>query len=376
MSPLGFVFCNFFLFSSCFCAINANKLLVTFNQKVDEDSATEISNYYLGLTEALTKSISTDFEAVIQEGGKSVVIQPKDVLASTGKGIFNPKDVTFVAGQYLVKNGEKATLEVRNVRNADGKLMSTQAYEFSAVDTVRPALEETSIEAKPGDTTLQIPLTEGVIVTAGTKVYVDGVEITGAGNIVTATTTGTQTVSEASTLVLTVPALTAGNKEVSIVGLADFNGNLISPNPSKVTVKVATPETTAPSVLKIEQVKDDTIRIFFDKEVAAGATVLMKDLTGAGSNATFTLGAVSQTVVNKQKLYFTDVDFVDVTPTTGTATTKANVYGDAHQIIRTVEVSGHKNAAGDVGKKHTESELLKLDTWIRPKNRGLKSMNN
>ncbi|WP_226545564.1 S-layer homology domain-containing protein [Bacillus thuringiensis] len=65
---------------------------------------------------------------------------------------------------------------------------------------------------------------------------------------------------------------------VTIVGAKDFAGNLVSPNPAKVTVKKQAIDKTAPQVTGVEAVSNNQLKVTFSKEftkeaLTAGITV-------------------------------------------------------------------------------------------------------
>lgn len=129
------------------------------------------------------------------------------------------------------------------------------------------------------------------------------------------------------------------NYTVTLVGLADFAGNLITPNPTTLTVKNSTVDTTAPTVVSVVPTSLTTMKVTFSEPLKAttgkiakyaidGGTAVDIDTTAGTGNATLDSTNTVATItgiagISAAGLHnITISNFADLSTNAGTTTTK------------------------------------------------------
>jgi hypothetical protein len=339
--------------------VNATQIKLVFNRAVDEVTAENESNYYLGLTSSISSStLNAGWTATLQADKRTVLITPDDIDSNVLYTTPYTTGLAYVTydGTEIVK-GKEVKLQVRNIKDAAGRLMSTQEFNFLAGDTDRPTADKSTVEVDKGAATFNVKLSEGVNISTATFYY-DGKNVTTDVYHLDDLTVGT-TVTEASTLVVSnVDTSVVGNHTLTVVGATDLSGNSVSPNPLKVTVKVVDPTTTlkAPKVVGIEQTSDVAFRVIFDQTIDATTgkiTVLNQD--GDGLNADYAIGtgaSLDSTYVAPTNSGYVAYEVVF------TSTSGDLVYDGADAVIRTVVAENYASTAGGstlVGAKYSKA---------------------
>ena len=330
--------------------LNPYQVKVVFNGLVDETSAENVANYYVGLTKDIANN-SLDgikWEAVLQKDGKTVIIQSKDVAQ------YDLYTEDLATG--VVKDSE-VRLQARNVKSVSGEYLSTTEAVFMVKDDVRPTLTVASQEETVGDTSFEVKFSEPVDI-SGAKFYLNGVETTNVA------AKGATTVAETSTLVVNETLANAGTYVFSAVGLKDMTGNMVSPNPAKLNlvVKDVSSSITKPAVVEVKQISDTQVRVVFDKAVIDGVgTITVKNQAGDLVDVPYTIGSGLGDVAAADASYEVPED------TTYEAYTVdfGDIFGAANYVYRTIVVRDYAHTNGSatlVGDAYTKTLKLVKDT--------------
>lgn len=220
-------------------AINAKKLEVKFSQPVDETEAETATNY-----EVINKNDGT----LVTVSAAALSADEKVVTLTLG---------TALDGSYVVT--------VKPIESKDDSNVKTPVYvkEISFSDKVKPTLVGVNYPAA-GVAVLQMSEELGALGTA-TVTRVDGQATTA---------TATLDTNDASKIIVK-PIEPNVEYKVIILGAKDMAGNLISPNPTEITVKSTVVDTEKPTVKSIVSDGLDTIIVTFSEEVDP-ATIALK----------------------------------------------------------------------------------------------------
>jgi len=383
-------------------AINSTALKVEFNQKVDKTSAEKLTNYYVGIGDKDVSSSSIEanntglYKAELQEDGKTVIIKAVDEAANV---IWLDKNTTTVlttpavalkvnATDFVVKN-KMVTIQVRNVKDAAGKLMDTQEKSFNSVDSEAAKIYGTAIDATTSkaiptknnitevvvtsDQDVLFMFNEPVFVDSDVQFYLDSKNITTHVSLDATDASGkTLKVAKAAG----IKDLTLGNHKFEIVGVEDLAGNKPVGDIYNAVIKVVEPqdnvtEDEAPVVESLMQTEEGKFVVTFKAAPKDGTKVVVKDSEGNTVKSHSTTGADKTEEIEfatalaeykgSTKLIYT----VEVTGADGgkieaaTGSKKADKYSKAHtfklDLVAPEVVYSTKDAKGKV----VETEFVK-----------------
>lgn len=352
-----------------------------------EEVGTTATNSIAGITGAN----STDWTAIVSADKKTVTIQSKD-----GSKLTDAK-----ATGLDLKLNEEYQVEALNVVDANGKYSDVSAALQLLTDTVRPTAVVASPEvftATQGTTpanTLTLNFGEPIKDLKTTdnvgKVYIDGILVPNAA-ITDVTTNGSvldhsqiKIATDATTLGFT---LNKGEHKVTVVGVEDINGNIISNNNTELTFKVVDPSEVVqaePQVKEVVQIADNAFKVVFTtsgvtpKTTTAGDNILTI-ANGAYDSSAYTdmnftyadfvtsgtapaNGKVTavEVAANPAKGIVAHTEWVVITTATATEAAAQLSYRGANVVTRDIKVVDFKNTSKD-GKAVTKSLQFKKDT--------------
>ncbi|WP_163195310.1 hypothetical protein [Clostridium thermarum] len=204
-------------------ALSATKLEVKFNKEVDKTSAETVSKYKIGsFTDA-------QLTVQLQDDKKTVIITTATPITGTNLYVVNP------------------------IKLAADTNVETEIFTFveTYTDTVAPVI--TKVEYPTYDTA-KITFSEP-IKSLGSATANEGVSVP-------AITSGATSV----TIDLT-PATVDKDITVVFVGARDMADNLISPNPTTVTLKKVKSDTTKPAVAEVSILSDIKLSVKFTEKL-------------------------------------------------------------------------------------------------------------
>lgn len=333
-------------------AINSTKLAVTFNQKVDKNSAEKLENYYIGLTEANVADSSVEalntgnYTADLQADGKTVIISGAteddviwaDKYAASGTTPSALKVDAATPTPNEVVKGKTVYVQVRNIKDAvSGKLMDTQEESFKAVDAVAPKLYGSKVAASGAVTATTNNVTETLVTTgndvffifdepindvANVKFYLNSRNISNHVTIDTVTDPTGKTIKIDGTAA-SLEDYVVGEYTFEAVGVEDLAGNKAVNDTHTAVLKVVEPAegaVEAPTVQNITQTEEGKFVVTFAAAPENGTLIVVKDSEGNTVKSQATTGA-DATV---------EVEFAtDITD-----------YNTSTELLYTVEVTG------------------------------------
>lgn len=326
-------------------AINLKQIKVTFNKELDKTTAEDQTKYYLNAS-GLT---STNATAVLQDDKKSVVITLNNALT----------------------NGSAFSFKVDGVKTADGKTITSDLYNVLVNDKEAPTVSKVEYTSA-GKVVITFSEPLNTSVTPILRVN---------GNPVAASfVSGSDTKVEATVSLTkgsTATVYLAGAKDLAGNEMDLFNGTVTAPN-----------DNTAPKVVSVTQVANDTLRLVFDEELGSGAYDLasneVKILKGStlytnGNPTGTTISVTKNTTVDPTgKTYDVKIDLDAATGSDGiyangatsqalTLLIDANAFGDAYGNTNTEaftqNVTMNKDTAGPVlvsGKVSSDKTKFEL----------------
>ena len=294
-------------------AINAKTLQIKFNKAIDASTVLDDKS----TTDTSDDTLKTTSIKLTELDGQTAVTQA-NIKASLSE---DKKTLTLVASgnQFFTK---RYVVDIKNVKTTDGKDVPAYTTTIDATDSVRPTVLSTSYE--DNGLTLKVKFSEPLASVGTVKLYDGTTEIAVSPSL---NSNGDEmTISLASS---SVPV----NKDLTlkIFGAVDYNGNVINANPSELTVKKTTVDTTKPTVQSVEAVNDKTVKVTFSEKLSG--------------NPTIKIGGTTATVS------------VDSTGLVYTATLASAKTG-----IQAVEVSSYSDLSGNAGDVYTKVVELKADT--------------
>ncbi|BAQ09954.1 hypothetical protein OXB_1483 [Bacillus sp. OxB-1] len=361
-------------------AINATQVKIVFNQEVDESSAENLDNYYIGLTKDVDSKFVTDlgntgYTAELQKDGKTVIISADNV---TTHSIWTDKHtgaqpIKTSATETVLEN-RTVYVQIKDIKLANGKLADAVESSFVAKDSEGPKFASTSYSVEKVDEDPVIIFNEpvvfdidasGTVNTGDTQFYLNGTNVTAAVSYATALNTP----AAKSAIKVDLSAVAAdfeleeGNNTFEVVGLEDFAGNSTTPSRITTTINVAESAVEAPKVTGVEQVHDGAFRVIFDKAIAASTgTVTVKNNKNDGNDLVVTLNDVAGAVLDTTYLGAGVAYIVEFDEDGTYSAVSDEVYQGANSVIRTVEVKDFKDATGNkTGAKHTKAYTFKKD---------------
>ena len=248
-------------------AINGKQLKVTFNKSVEADSliATDgtLVNNVLKMEKvaATSPSINLDVaKAELAEDGRTLTITYDGNEYAEG-------DYVFSVVKNKVQTTNKATVEY------------IPAYTSSTInikDTVAPTLEATKkINATQYKLTFSKPVKGLGAITAK---YADGTDLTGTAAV---THVAESVAVDNNSIIVTLANTTVGKDvNVQIVGITDYSGNIVSPNPVAFTAVAGAKDGIAPT-FNVTAESATTLTVKFSEEVQSFNKSEFKIDTGA-----------------------------------------------------------------------------------------------
>ncbi|MEA5024014.1 MAG: hypothetical protein VB109_14365 [Desulfitobacterium hafniense] len=229
---------------------------VVFSQAVDKTSAETFANYTFNALDSQASPATVGTAAKLQEDGKTVLLT-----------VDNP-----LAKRYQVKTtGILAKDGVKTFKNYN------QIINFVA-DTTAPTATVERVSANK----LKVKFTEPVKAATPTYVYADGTVINwGSGSAPLISAGATELVIDLSDAAILV------NKDIIVTlnGVADMAGNLINPQPTKLTVVKQQVDGIEPALTSVTQTGAKTFTIKFSKDLDGNLVFGDVTLTG-GANTT------------------------------------------------------------------------------------------
>lgn len=234
-------------------AINAKELVVTFNKAIKKDTLVEAD----GTLVDNVLAISGLQGATAVNANASTV-----VLSEDGKTATITADSTL-NGKYVV------SLKADSVKTTD--LKSVEAYVSSVLefsDSVRPTLVNVST---PVNGVAKFTFSEPLNVADAAAIESAMVIRDENGSVVSGTGLVTLS-SDKKSFELAISTFTVDKSySVTLAGLSDFAGNLISPNPVSATVVNKVVDNIAPVIQKVEAVKTGQLKITLSEKAKIGA---------------------------------------------------------------------------------------------------------
>ncbi|WP_306010181.1 S-layer homology domain-containing protein [Bacillus sp. MMSF_3328] len=277
-------------------AVNAKEIVIDFNTAVDEVTAENESNYSLTVAGAG----ETNFTAEVDENNaKRVVLTLTD----------NARLANNEAVQLTVK---KSVLNSKLEGLAEN---FSKTWVFS--DTTAPTITEV--------------VRDGSDVKVTFDDYVSSVELAKVGGV---DKTGSVAAISGLTKTVTISGgasgLASGSHQVLVSGVTDAAGNKSSVLTGSVVIS---DDTTAPTVSKVEQLSDNTLKVTFNKEVTGANFAVKKGgynlgvvASGSGKEYTLTLSDNGQI-----KVYDTNQSTSNVVvEVSGFKATSNNLYGTTY----------------------------------------------
>jgi hypothetical protein len=304
-------------------AINAKTLEIKFSKAVDINTViaggvnggTLSSNITISKAESSANTISS-FTAELSEDGKTLTITPN----------------TYFKGKYAVNVST-------SVEDADDNPVEAFTTVVNVNDTTRPTI---SAPTYPANGVARFALSEPI--NADATAIEAAMTITDEnGDVVD--DTGLVTVN-GNSFDLDIHSLEAGkNYTVTFIGLKDYAGNLISPNPVTFTVKNETVDSVKPAIESLVATKEGELKITFSEKV--------KD-QGSGVIGQLTINAGTPVPIN-------------ITPVSGNATVDSTgkvvtVTDSGLSGLVTVQVSGYKDLSGNEGNSVSKVLNFVADT--------------
>ncbi len=262
-------------------AVNAKELQITFTQPIKESSVIDDKD---DLIEGIVKLNSADARSLTDNA----------YLSADGKTL------TLVAADKW--NGSYAFEVVKNkVEAANGEKVGEYKVFLTASDTARPTFAGVSYEPSgQAKFSFSEPLNESASDIAS-KLVVSG------GTSVTISADDIEVADDSKSFKVTLPASMTKDASYTFTftGLADFAGNLLSPNPLSATVVKADRDTVKPTVTSVTALDTGKLQVTFSEKIrSTGAAVKVGDTTyttytldTTGTVATFTnVGALTEGV--------------------------------------------------------------------------------
>jgi len=261
-------------------AINAKELVIKFNKAIDKSTVIEASGANAGtlVDGAITVSSLDNHSVTINNAVATLSADGKTLtLQAANTEVFD--------GRYDVNITKGA------IKTTDGKDVEGYKDTIKAEDTVAPSiLGTTRVTSTQVKINFSEPINETVAVTLPNKVsfkYADGTSVSG---------TITYTLSsdnKSLTVDLSDSNITVGKDIVAtFVGVKDFAGNIINPNPATVTIQKGQKDGVAPTVVDLKAVNNKTVEVKFSEELAAAPTV---NITGTPGAITVTQDSTDKT---------------------------------------------------------------------------------
>ncbi|ABW20157.1 phage tail protein [Alkaliphilus oremlandii] len=320
-------------------AINAKKIKVTFGQEVVRSGQAENTANY----------------TIKKKDGSPVTV-------STATLSSNEKEATLILGAAL--DGDYIVMVDPIQSKADAtKTTALYTKEISFKDTVKPTVASVTYPLA-GQAVIQMSEEVDMTGATATIVRVDG----------TAITTETVNIDPNDASKFAVKGI-AANKEykVTLLGVKDLAGNIISPNPAEVTVKSIVVDEVAPEIVSVKSEGLQKVIVTFSEEVDESTITLSLDGTPDSSiiaaknpknplEVEITLGAVTTAGAHAVEL----TAFDDLVGNSGTAKSfNVQFKAQAAKLEKTTVAADNKSVAltfdMNVDKTATDISLTRVD---------------
>lgn len=160
-------------------AINANQVLVTYNQELDKTTAQNLANYKLEGKVGTTTAGGTTVANVALNTTATFGQTPKATLQADGKSVLVTLSTTNTPQVFEGQVTQKLTVE--NVKAKDGKVVTKTTKDFSYTDVTAPTVASVTTE---GNRVIVVKFSEYVTPTTATTAsnyQLDGVSLTAYG---------------------------------------------------------------------------------------------------------------------------------------------------------------------------------------------------
>lgn len=239
-------------------AVNAKQVMVVYNMGVDETTASTKTNYTITAVggAAFNNAI---FTVELQDDGVSALI-------------------TLGAGDALTTTATNYVVTVStNVLDASGTALEEQ---YEGIISMRDATRPTSSLSYPSNAVATVTFSEpmnianaAAVEAAMTIKDADGAIVPDAGLVTLA--------ADTMSFDLDISGFTLDeNYTVTLIGLKDYAANVMSPNPTTLTVTRSNTDVTAPTVTSLVATDIDTLEITFSEKVSTPGTVNGTAITG------------------------------------------------------------------------------------------------
>ncbi|WP_162920127.1 S-layer homology domain-containing protein [Paenisporosarcina cavernae] len=237
-------------------AINATEVVVDFSVLLDKTDAETVGNYKIGAVSPTSATLNSD--------KKSVTLK-----------FANASDVEVTNSVFVVEPIQTA---------ADASVETAKYTQvFSFEDTIRPTVTGVSY---PTNATAKVTLSEAVDVLDGTELA-DYITVTDAnGADITDTTLYTLSADKKSFTVNTAGFTKGLAYSLSIVGLKDLGGNLISPNPAVVNITKTEVDSVLPTVTSVTSLDTNKFKVVFSEALDTTGTYFTYDVDASGTPVT------------------------------------------------------------------------------------------
>lgn len=259
-------------------AINAKQIQVTFSKAMDADSVEDATNYAIKRAGVAAVSLTnntaaTGADAELSADGKTLTITLVNALTTTSWGTTG------------ITEGDTFNVELEELKAADGTKIAEQTVTVKYSDKVAPTFVSAMASGKTKTNTVEVTFSEPVDTSVATATINGAVVAISAGS-----TPNSVKLTSGSDLLVN----TAYN--VSLLNFKDFAGNLMTPNPVNTTVTVSS-DIAAPVVSSVEVVRDNLLKVTFDKAIQASSltnngTVKLLDANLATTNNVSGISAV------------------------------------------------------------------------------------
>ncbi|HZG59601.1 MAG TPA: S-layer protein [Anoxybacillus sp.] len=296
-------------------AVNAKTVQIKFNKAIDASTVLDDK----GTTDTSDDTLKTTSIVFTALDGQTSLATQANIKASLSE---DKKTLTLVAGsgEYFTK---RYVVDIKNVKTTDGKDVPAYTTTIDATDSARPTVLSSSYE--DNGLTLKVKFSEPLASIGTVKLYDGTTEIS-----VTPSFTAGSDEMKINLASSSVPV----NKDLTlkIFGAVDYNGNVINANPSELTVKKTTVDTTKPTVQSVEAVNDTTVKVTFSEKLSGQPTIR--------------IGGTTPSTIS-----------VDSTGLVYTAVLASSKTG-----VQAVEVSSYSDLAGNTGDTYTKVVEMKADT--------------
>ncbi|KUP21865.1 hypothetical protein AWJ19_01035 [Paenibacillus sp. DMB5] len=242
---------------------NSKQLVVKFNRSIDSATIAETKDNVTTLVDGVITVTNLSDALVVTPNTANVVLGADGTEAT----------ITFAGDQYL--KGQYGVTTTDAIKTTAGEKVTAFTQLVTVSDTTAPSIVSVSAIAKATTNKVTVKLSEPVKA-LGTIAYVNGAAVTAAAG------------DTLDTLVLTTGTLETGKTyDVSLLNVADFAGNYISPNPTKTTVTVVA-DTAAPTITSATVTGENKVKVVFSKDMdqlSLNGSIRLLDANGESKGA-------------------------------------------------------------------------------------------